>query len=309
MPLDAQSDEIPVGEIDFNDPSRPVEIVLPPTATVVAHVRSGDKPLANTDVTASLTTSALGTVEQQWHGRPTDARGDVKFEHLVPGEWVFSANDSNGGGAVKAVVLDGSGVTEVLLNIERTNSVRGVVRYPSGVPAPHVRVDCLYVPTTAVPARSSAETDIDGNFVIDTYSKSPLPLQCSAVAPAGIVTAFKAVAGQQLDVELPATTATLRIEDWARFYNPETFWLVAADGSAVRVASVAEIVGHSGELLQIPAVAAGRWRVVRVQSIPQWLALAAGQSAALPTVADIELKPGRAETIHVYESPAPERGD
>ena len=177
------------------------------------------------------------------------------------------------------------------------------------MPAPHVRVDCLYIPITAVPARSSAETDIDGNFVIDTYSKSPLPVQCGAVAPAGIVTAFKAIAGQHIDVQLPTMTATLRIKDWARFYNPETFWLVAADGAAVRIASVAEIVGRSGELLQIPAVAAGRWRVVRVQSIPQWVALAAGQSAALPTVADIELKPGAAETIQVYESPAPKRGD
>src|SRR5207244_7938729 len=68
VPLDAQSDEITVGEVEFNDPSRPVEIVLPATATVIAHVRSGGQPLPNTDVSASLPTSALGTVEQHPRG-------------------------------------------------------------------------------------------------------------------------------------------------------------------------------------------------------------------------------------------------
>src|SRR5207249_3310572 len=139
---------------------------------------------------------------------------------------------SNSGAATKAVVVRGSDNAEVILNIERINSVRGIVRYPGGVPAPHVRIDCLYVPPTAVPARATAETDIDGKFVIDTYSKSPLSLQCSAVAPVGIVTAFKAMSGGQVDVQLPAATATLRIMDWGRFYNPEAFWLIAADGSA-----------------------------------------------------------------------------
>ena len=35
----------------------------------------------------------------------------------------------------------------------------------------------------------------------------------------------------------------------------------------------------------------------------------AGQTAALPAVADVELKPGAAETVHVYELPAAKRGD
>lgn len=307
--LDAQSDDMPAGEVEFNDPSRPVQIVLPSTATVVAHVRSDGQPLPNVDVVASLTAGGSGTVEQQWRGRATDARGDVRFEHLVSGEWVFSANDSNGGTAAKAVMLRGSESTEVVLNVERNSSVRGVVRYPSGVPAPHVRVDCLYVPPTGLPARSTAETDIDGRFVIDTYSQSPISLQCSAVAPVGIVSAFKATNDGPVDVQLPAATATLRIADWARFYNPEAFWLVAADGAAVRIASIADVVGHSGELLQIPALAAGRWRVIRVQSIPQWLTLAAVQSAALPAITSVELEPGATQTLHVYGLPAADRGN
>jgi hypothetical protein len=56
--------------------------------------------------------------------------------------------------------------------------------------------------------------------------------------------------------------------------------------------------------LQIPALAAGHWQVIRLQSISQWVALALGQGGALPAVAEVNLDAGAAQSIHIYDTAA-----
>lgn len=306
--LDSQSDDIPLGDMDFTDPSRTMEIVLPPTATVVAHVRTGGRPVPNATVHILLTRN-FGRIEQGGRSRSTDLHGDAEFDHLVAGEWVFTARDEeSGNGAEKSVVVGEGEDSDVNLDIEQSKGIHGIVYDASGVPLPNVRVDCLFLGTTGTPLQSKSATDLNGEFMVDLYSELSAPALCSVIAPWGAVDAFKAMPSDKARVQLPASTASLRISDWGKWYSPGTFWLAAPDGRVISLSAVAEVASRFGPPLQIPALAAGHWKVLRLQSIPQWVALAMGQSGALLIVADVDLVAGAAQSIHVYDTPASQRG-
>jgi hypothetical protein len=303
--LDSQSNDIPLGEIDFTDPSQPMEIVLPATSTAVIHVRAVGKPVPSATVWISQTRNGLGRIEQDRRGRSTDSEGDVKFEYVVAGEWVFSAHDEGSGSrAARSVVVREGEDSHVTLDIGPSNAIQGSLHDAAGVAVPNARIDCVVLGTTGTPSRSGSVTDADGKFTVDTYSKLSAPALCSVIAPSGVVDAFKAMPGDAATVQLPPSTGALRISDWAKWYSPGAFWLAAPDGRVISLSAVAEVAGRFGPPLQIPALAAGHWQVIRLQSIPQWVALALGQGGALPAVAEVNLDAGTVQSIHVYDTPA-----
>lgn len=302
--LDSQGDDIPLDDMDFSDPSRPVEIVLPATSTVVAHVRAAGQPVPNTAVWVRLTRN-FGRIEQGGRGRSTDSAGDVKFEHLVAGEWIFSTRDQgSGSGTEKSVVVREGEDSDVTLDIGPSNAIQGSVHDAAGVAVPNARIDCVVLGTTGTPSRSGSVTDADGKFTVDTYSELSAPALCSVIAPSGVVDAFKAMPGDAAMVQLPSSTGALRISDWTKWNSPGAFWLAAPDGRVISLSAVEEVAGRFGPPLQIPALAAGHWKVIRLQSIPQWVALAMGQGGALPAVAEVNLDAGAAQSIHVYDTAA-----
>jgi hypothetical protein len=302
--LDSQSDDIPLNDIDFTDPSRSIEIVLPATSTVVAHVRATGRPVPNTAVWVRLTRN-FGRIEQGGRGRSTDSAGDVKFEHLVAGEWIFSTRDQgSASGTEKSVVVREGEDSDVTLDIGPSNAIQGSVHDAAGVAVPNARIDCVVLGTTGTPSQSRSVTDADGKFTVDTYSELSAPALCSVIAPSGVVDAFKAVPGDAATVQLPSSTGALQISDWAKSYSSGAFWLATTDGRVISLSGVAEVAGRFGPPLQIPALAAGHWQVIRLRSIPQWVALAMGQGGALPTIAEVNLNAGAVQSIHVYDTAA-----
>jgi hypothetical protein len=303
--LDSQSDDIPLNDIDFTDPSRSIEIVLPATSTAVIHVRAAGKTVPNATVWISQTRNGLGRIEQDSRGRSTDSEGDVKFEHLVAGEWIVSTRDKgSGSGAEKSVVVREGEDSDVTLDIGPSNAIQGSVHDAAGVAVPNARINCVVLGTTGKPSQSGSVTDADGKFTVDAYSELSAPALCSVIAPSGVVDAFKAMSGDGAAVQLPSSTGVLRINDWAKWYNPGAFWLAAPDGRVISLSAVAEVASRFGPPLQIPALAAGHWKVIRLQSIPQWVALALGRGGALPAVAEVNLDAGAAQSIHVYDAAA-----
>ncbi|MEA2162651.1 MAG: hypothetical protein QOK37_778 [Thermoanaerobaculia bacterium] len=303
--LDSQSNDIPLGEIDFINPSQPMEIVLPATSTAVIHVRAGGKPVPKAPVWISQTRNGLGRIEHDGRGRSTDSEGDVKFEYVVAGEWVFSAHDErSGNGGEKLVVVREGEDSDVTLDIGPSNAIQGSVHDAAGVAVPNARIDCVVVGNTGTPSRSASATDADGKFTVDAYSELSAPALCSVIAPSGVVDAFKAMPGDAATVQLPSSTGALRISDWTKWNSPGAFWLAASDGRVISLSAVAEVASRFGPPLQIPALAAGRWQVIRLQSIPQWVALARGQGGALPTVAKVNLYAGATQSINVYDTAA-----
>jgi hypothetical protein len=91
----------------------------------------------------------------------------------------------------------------------------------------------------------------------------------------------------------------LIVEDWPAVPAPERFWLLGADSSVVNLAMVARMLGMRGTPLTIPRLAAGSWKVVRVDTLEQFSMLATGRGSLLPVVAKADLQPGELKRIHI----------
>lgn len=299
--LDAQQASIPAGDVDFDDPSRPVEIALPAMATVVVHVRARGEAVPNVLVSTSLQNAPLEQVVASGQLARADAKGDARFEQLLPGHWVFAVreNESGRGGEKPLAVREGERAEVTIELDERAARIEGSVRYASGQPVPQARVACYSIGPANLPARSAAETAADGRFTIQLAAKPAGPVLCSVVAPSGEIDAFTPTPDRPVVVQLPAATARLRISDWGRQYNAEVFWLAAPDGRAISLSAIAEALPRSGTSLELPALAAGRWKLIRLQSLSQWVALVGGQGTMLPG-AEVTLQEGETESVSIY---------
>jgi hypothetical protein len=299
---ESQSETMPAGEVHFDDPARPVDITVPETAAVTVHVRMNDQPAARKVVEVAHLSEDGGRVKRLDYGRLTDANGDAKFEHLTPGDWLFSVRDDESSrGAEKTISLRESQSAEVALDLQRVGGIRGTVRDANGFPAVNAQVDCLVSDTNGVALRFNGRTDFDGKFSVAGTSTFTLPALCSVATSAGTVDAFRAASGDDVDVHLPTATATLQITDWYSWNRPDTFWLTAPDGRAISLSAVAQTFSRSGLSLRISALAAGHWNLIRIASIAQWNALAIGQFGALPPIADLTMEAGKAKTIQIYD--------
>lgn len=302
--LSSQGDVIPIGEVDFTDTGRRMELVIS-EGSVTARVRAEGRAVAGVMVLATLRRDSRGSVNSMDTVRGTDSDGEATFEGMLPGVWTFSVRDKQRGrGAEKAMAVRVGEDVEVDLDLDRTASIEGTVRDLGGVPLPRAGVDCLFVGPAGIPETVGVLAGWEGKFTIDLNAPAPSSAFCSVTGPMGTVDSFKATPGQPIDVSVPPATGTLRIPDWGTRKSPDAFWLVAPDGRVISLSAVATRIGRFASPLTIPALAAGRWKVVRIESLSQWLALGSGMAGSLPTVAEIALNAGATETIQLYDIPA-----
>jgi hypothetical protein len=307
--LSAQSNHMPVGEVSFDDPSRRVEIVIPKGASVTARVRKGDRPVPHARVWISRRDSA-GVVDPIiTRGRETDSSGEAKFDDLTPGVWNFSAKlDHRQGSAEKSISIASDEDQTIDLDLEPGAAIRGTVRALGGAPLPRARIDCIFVGATGNPDRASDVTDVDGAFDIELTAPAPPAAFCGITGPTGSVDAVRLATGQSSEITMPGSAAPLRIDHWESVVDPDAWWLVAPDGRATSVRSVATKLGQLGSPLTIPAMAAGQWMLIRVESLSQGLALARGLGATIPAVDETSLRAGVPGTIQIHKNPSHVRG-
>ena len=303
--LASQGDIIPIGDVDFTDPAKPIEIAIP-RGSVIARVRDDGKPVPEAVVAATLLRDARGRVQTMETMRVADAFGEATFEGLIPGLWTFSVRQrGQGRGAKKSRTVQANEELEVDLDLDRAIAIEGTVLDMGGMPLPRARVDCVFVSNAGIPNTAGADADAEGKFTVEVDSLSAPPALCSVIGPMGAVDAFRATPGQHVNIAVPAATAALHIPDWGAHRNPNVFWLAAPDGRVISLSAVAVEIGRFGAPLEIPALATGRWNVVRIQSLSQWFALGNGLAASLPTVADVAMDSGSSKVIHLYGSSAP----
>jgi len=298
--MSAQSNVSPVGDVAFTDPARRIEIAIPKGAVVVTRVHMGDRPLPKTVVWLSRRDSA-GLVDSITNrGRATDLTGNATFEDLAPGSWTFSVRETESrSGAEKSITVD-SGESKTLdLDLTEAPGIHGTIRDIGQSPLPGAHVDCLFVGPTGSPDRASAVSDSDGTFSIQLIAPVPPRALCSVVGPLGNVDGAKVVPGQDVYLTMPSATGTLRVVNLAKAGKLDIFWLVAPDGRGVSLSAMAINLGQFGSTLSIPALSSGPWKVVRIQSLAQWLTLANGLGATLQSVAEISLSPGATETVQL----------
>lgn len=304
--LNAQGYEAPVGKVAFTDPSRRIEIAIPRGATIVARARAGDQPVPRTFVTMSRRTETGAVDSMTMRTRITSDAGETTFEQVAPGVWTFVAEESTTGRKAERSLTIRPGENEsVELVLAESAAIEGTIRDVGGMPLPRAMVECLFVGRSGHVERASAFSDADGRFSIALVAPAPPSALCSAIGPNGSVDAFRTTTSSRVDFSMPAATGALRIADWGALRNAGSYWLVAPDGRPVNLSATARMFGQSNMPLAIPALAAGRWKLVRVDSLQHWLAVAQGLGASLPAEAELTMRPGAAESIQVHRTPAP----
>lgn len=306
--LDAQQAVIPVGDIQFDDPARPIEIALPALATVIVHVRAGGKAVPNVLVSTSMQSAPLDQVMSSVQLADTDTAGDTRFAQLLSGQWVFAVREESGRGGEKSLDVREGETADLTIELEHVARIEGTVRQANGQPVSQAHIACYSLGSTNLPTRSAAETNTEGGFSIDLPAKPNGSPTCSVVTSSGEAHLFTATLDQPVAVQLPIATARLQISDWGEWgsRNPEVFWLAASDGRAMSLTEVANVLQQAGKPSLTAVLAPGRWRVIRLQSMPQWIALVAGQSAMLPVVAEVTLQGGATESISIDETKVPQ---
>jgi len=305
--MSAQGNDFPVGKIAFTDPSRRIEIAIPKSATVIARATAGDRAVPPRTIIGVSRRTETGLVDAMTtRGRFTNAAGEATFEDLAAGVWEFSVHDKESGRrAEKSISVDAGERKTVELELTGAAVIEGTIRELGGTSLPRARVECLFIGPGGNPDRAGAVSDGEGHFAIDLIAPPPPSALCSVIGPVGSVDAARMTPGQRSDFTVSGATASLRIPNWGELHDPDRYWLVTPDGRPVSLSAVARLLGQSRRSLAIPALAAGRWKVVRVESLQQWLALANGLGAALPAEAEVSLRAGTDESIQLNRTPAP----
>jgi hypothetical protein len=300
--LSSQGNTIPIGDVGFTDPSRRIEIAIPKGGSVTTRVRHGDQPLPQTVVWVSRREGSGLVEELSNRGGTTDLNGDVTFDDLVPGSWTFSVRETETRrGAQRTVTVDQGADIALVLDLADAVRIDGTIHDLGGSPLSGAHVNCLFVGPTGNPDQAGAESNSEGAFAVDLNPPAPPVALCSVVTPMGAVDAFKAFPGESLDLLVSAATAALTISDW-NDKNPYLYWLVAPDGRAISLNAVAPRTGVFRSAVNISALAAGRWKIVRADSLSQLLGIAAGMANSLPPIAEVTLRAGTAETVHLDNS-------
>jgi hypothetical protein len=300
----SQGPEFPVGEVDFSNPERLIEIEIPETR-VVASVRNSERPVEHAVVTAALRRDGSDDVLSMSLGRVTDSGGVAIFEGLVPGIWTFAVRDKDSGRtAERALPIKEGDDASVVLDLEWTTAIKGTVHDLGGLPLPSAHIDCAYTGVAGVTVTAGADSDGEGKFTVDAGTPAPAAAYCSVIGPIGGVDAFVAVPDHPVDLTVPAAAATLRIPDWYQQQHPDMFWLAATDGRIISLSSVAAKTGRYGAPLVVRGLASGHWKVLRIQSMAQWAALGSGMGGSLNGIADFALDVDTTQTVNLYTSSA-----
>jgi len=291
--------EIEIGEVDFSDPSRPIELVVPEGSLAVT-VREGDEPLANASVTATLRRDSLrGGVHEIVRRGTTDTAGRAFFDALPPGRWIARATTGNRA-AEKAASVAVDAEAQVQLDVTPANALEGIVRNPDGRPAVQADVDCFYLASTG-PVSRGAQTGDDGRFTLALGAEKPASLQCGATTAEGLVGAWVVPQGTRAELTIPAAGAPLTIPDYGERLFRDELWLRSADGRLVSLTWVAGRIGRVWQPLAIPQFPAGSWTLVRADSLDEWAALARGGAASMETLGEVRIQPGQQYQLRINE--------
>jgi hypothetical protein len=302
-PFDRRDSRIDLGELELSDPLRALHLQLP-DGVLLVRVKRHDRPLAKATVTALLRRSSLrGGVAEIVTTRPTNANGEATVDPLPEGKWVVEARDlESGERAQQSVDLVRNDAATVELQLAGTAVLGGFVHDPKGLAVPEARVDCLFLGAGNLPQTTRAETDLTGHFTIDLAAPFPATLHCGVATPAGAIAAYDTPPTGSADFVLPADAASLTLADWGRKLVRDVYWLVADDG---RLFSLSWAAGRFGQLwspLNIPRVPAGSWKIVRVETLDQWIRLGTAGGNAISPMVELQLEPGEKKTIQLYQS-------
>lgn len=280
-----------VGNTPFLEPSQPVMIELP-QGVIVARVRADGRPRADVMVMARM--QHMPTTDVPFITMPvkTGASGEARIEGLLPGQWVVFLLD--GGHAQKSVTVSNAEVADVELALTSGLPVTGTVMETFGLPVSGAKVSCILPGPDGVPYVRLAYTGNDGAFDLGDRVSSRLTILCSVTSFAG-AQGYRVVAGDHARLVLPSNASSLTVRSLPEMDRFSGLWLVSRDGRVIEVSSyVPRLPGKV--TLRIPALAPDAWKLVRVSSLAEWMALTTG-GGGLGEIIDVTLKPDERKTV------------
>ncbi len=282
-----------VGNTSFSEPSEPVEIELP-RGVIVARLRADGKPLAGAMVMARMQHQPTMDVPLIAFPVQTGPDGEARIEGLLPGAWIVfvSAN----GHAQKSVTVTNTEVAYADLEVTSGLAITGVVMRTFGAPVPDAKVTCILPGPDGVPYVRLAFTGSDGSFDLRARVPSRSTILCGVTSFSG-AQGYRVVAGEPARLVLPSNPAWVRITSLPAMDRFSALWLVSRDGRVIDVSPyVPRLPG--AVTLTIPWLAPDAWKLVRVSSPSDWMALITGGGALTPIV-DLTLKPDERKTVAV----------
>jgi hypothetical protein len=285
-----------VGNTPFVDPSQPVEIKLA-QGVIVARLRSEGQPLAGAMVMARMQ-----------HQPPTDfplialpvktgTDGEARIEGLLPGQWVVFV--SKKGQAQKSVTVSNTEVAHADLEVTSGLAITGNVMETFGAPVSGAKVTCILPGPDGVPYMRVAFTGYDGSFDLEDRVPSRSTVLCGVTSFSG-AQGYRVLAGEHARLVLPANPATLRVTSLPAMDRFSGLWLVSPDGRMIEVSQYVPTL-PGAVALTIPALAPEAWKLVRVSSPSEWMALTTG-GGALAAIVDVTLTPDERKTVDLEKA-------
>lgn len=293
---------IDIGEIAFRDPATPLSIQIPAGELQVV-VNNGDRPAPNAAISAALvTTSARGGIVTLTRTAQADASGKARISHLPRGRWLITARTSAGNAsAQKTIDVDSS--VELELQLNEDLALEGFVHDADDTAIHDATVHCLFTSLGGVPQMAQAETATDGRFKIRVpLGTSPL-LQCGVTTRSGAIGAFTTRLTNSADFRLANHSGGVLFSDWGEQLTPHRYWLVARDGRAYNLTWAASKLGALWSPLSIAAVPQGSWKLIRIDTLDDWMRLATSGANALSPVADVEVRDDEVTQMRIRSHP------
>ena len=139
----------------------------------------------------------------------------------------------------------------------------------------------------------------DGSFELGDRVATRSTVPCGVTSFNG-AQGYRVLAGEPARLVLPASPATLRVTSLPAIDRFSGLWLVSPDGRMVDVSPyVPRLPGPVA--LTIPAIAPEEWKLVRVSSPSEWMALTTG-AGALAAIVDVTLTPDERKTVDLEKA-------
>jgi hypothetical protein len=305
-----------VPEVDFGNPDLPVDIELPGASLHGQVLDEDGRPVADARIElfgrrSSSAGVGIHDLHRFWR---SDDEGEFSIEALTAGSWTVIASAGERESSPKTLDIPGDArVDGVRVVLEDGERLEVQILDNFGAPVPGARVWVWVQPHASgqVLPPIGAVTDANGRFRLQSHFEGR-PANFEVASPSGLSAALRADVSDDLQLELPSFGASLEVS------IPCEAWLAATDVHLLLVSGGGAFLslprhssgnrdGNDGTCRwswTVPNLAAGRWRLVALQSDAQAAAVESGDAHVLPVLAEVLSRPGETLTVSLGRSQA-----
>lgn len=299
-----------VPEVHFEDPGDPVEIRLPEGRISGVVVDKEGNPVPEAKI-KSMSNLPVENGERFHEARRLDESGPdggFSVKALVPGTWTLVAEADSGESLPRIfqVAVD-QHIGGVRLVVEKRTEIHGRVVDALGQPVAGARLTITPQAEAAgeVPEWTRTTTDALGHFTLAT-ALGGRTANFQVVGQDGLTAAVLAELEEETVVHLPALWASVAISLPCERRSPGlsgAFFLVSEPGAFLALPhlgrSELESKSPCRYVRTIPALGAGLWRIVRLDTTAQESILTSGAGGLLQSYGEFRSAPGKTVRVRV----------